>query len=97
MEHFALRVRELFLGCPPGREVVIAEHACLKYSGRIGRSAAGKSLDNEAVRLAVTAHIRHAETRYDELLAGGYERRDAREQVEEEVRNVLAEWKEPGA
>ena len=97
VDRFARRLQELFPGCPPGREVVIAEHACLKYSGRIGRSAAGKSLDNEAVRLAVTAHIRHAETRYDELLAGGYERRDAREQAEEEVRKVLAEWKELGA
>ena len=96
VERFALRVRELFPGCPAGREVAIAEHACLKYSGRIGRSEAGKSLDEEAVRLAVMAHIRHAETRYDELLARGYERRDAREQVEEEVRSILAEWTEPG-
>ena len=96
VERFALRVRELFPGCPAGREVAIAEHACLKYSGRIGRSAAGKSLEEEAVRLAVMAHIRHAETRYDELLVGGYERRDAREQVEEEVRRILAKWTEPG-
>jgi len=28
---FAKRVRELFPSCPPGREVVIAEHACLKH------------------------------------------------------------------
>jgi len=97
VDSFALRVRELFPGCPAGKETAIAEHACLKYSGRIGRSAAGKSLDEEAVHLAVTAHIRHAETKYDELLAGGYERWDAREQVEEEVRRILAEWKEPEA
>ncbi len=97
VERFALRVRELFPGCPAGREVVIAEHACLKYSGRIGRSAAAKSLGDDAVRLAVTAHIRHAETRYDELLGRGYERRDAREQVEEEVRRILAEWEGSGA
>ncbi len=97
VERFALQVRELFPGCPSGREAVIAEHACLKYSGRIGRSAAGKSLDDEAVRLGVTAHIRHAETRYDELLGRGYERRDAREQVEEEVRRILAEWEGSGA
>ena len=97
VEPFALRVRELFPGCPPAIEVAIAEHACLKYSGRIGRSAAGKSLEDEAVKLAAMAHIRHAETRYDELLAGGYERRDARGQVEEEVRRILAEWTEPEA
>jgi hypothetical protein len=60
--------------------------------GRIGRSAAGKSLDEEAIRLAITAHVRHTETRYDELLAKGYERCESREQVEEEVLQVLAKW-----
>ena len=92
VERFAHRVRELFPGCPAGRETAIAEHACLKYSGRIGRSAAGKSLDEDAVRLAVIAHIRHTQTRYDELLARGDERRDSRDQVEEEVSRFLAEW-----
>jgi hypothetical protein len=85
VERFAQRVRELFPACPTGRERAIAEHACRKYSGRIGRSAAGKSLDEEAIRLAVTAHVRHTETLYDELLAGGEERREAREQVKEDV------------
>ena len=60
--------------------------------GRIGRSAAGKSLDEEAIRLAVTAHVRHTETLYDELLAGGEERREAREQVKVDVLQVLAKW-----
>lgn len=89
---FAARVRQLFPGCPAGRETAIAEHACLKYSGRVGRSAAAKSLDEDAVRLAVMAHIRHAETPYDALLAQGYERREARTQVEAAVSRVLAEW-----
>jgi len=39
---FAARVRELFPGRPEGRETVIAEHACEKYSGRVGRSAAAR-------------------------------------------------------
>jgi len=64
----------------------------LKYSGPIGRSAAGKSFDAEAVRLAVIVHIRHTQTRYDELLARGDERREARDQVEEEVSRLLAQW-----
>jgi hypothetical protein len=92
VERFALRVRELFPACPTGRERVIAEHACRKYSGRIGRSTAGKSLDEEAIRLAVTAHVRHTETRYDEFLAGGEERWEARENVEEDVLQLLAKW-----
>jgi hypothetical protein len=92
IERFAVRVRELFSGCPPGREMIIAEHACLRYSGRIGRSAAAKSLDEDAVRLAVISYIRHAETPYDELLARGYERWEAREQVGETVDQILGEW-----
>src|SRR5215510_16464398 len=92
LEQFAQRVRELFPGCPAGREAAIAEHACQKYSGRVGRSAAAKSLDEAAVRLAVIAHVRHRETKYDELLARGYDRGEARAAVEEVVRRVLQRW-----
>jgi hypothetical protein len=49
---FAERVRKMFPGCPPGREHAISEHACRKCSGRVGRSAAAKRLDEEAVRMA---------------------------------------------
>ena len=93
VERFALRVRELFPQCPPQKEVAIAEHACLKYSGRIGRSAAAKSFDEKAIRLATIAHIRHAETQYDHLLARGHERWESRAQVQGEIDWVLAQWK----
>ncbi len=95
VESFAARVRELYPGCPPGREMDIAEYACLKYSGRVGRSAAAKSLDASAIRLAVIAHVRHAETNYDALLAQGYDRWDARAQVEGNVARVLVRWETP--
>jgi hypothetical protein len=90
---FAARVRELFPNCPAGREQVIAEHACQKYSGRVGRSAGAKNLDEEFIRLAVIAHIRHAETNYDEFLAQSMERKEARSEVQDEVDQVLARWK----
>jgi hypothetical protein len=93
VEEFGQKIRELFPGCPEGREKQIAEHACLKYSGRIGRAEAAKRLDEEAVCLAVTAHVRHTETRYDHLLASGYERWDARGEVKHEVEEVLAKWR----
>lgn len=89
---FAAAVRELYPACPKGREQVIAEHACRKYSGRVGRSASAKRLDAETVRLAVIAHVRHAETGYDRLLSQGYERRDARAEVEGQVAGTLARW-----
>lgn len=92
VEGFAARVRQVFPGCPPGREIEIAEHACQKYSGRVGRSAAAKALDAQAVRLAVTAHLRHAETEYDSLLAMGLDRWEARAQVAGAVARVLARW-----
>lgn len=94
VEQFAQAVRARFPGCPPGRETVIAEHACRKYSGRIGRSVAAKQLDEDAVRAAVVAHVRHAETEYDRLLARGRERREARTLIAKDVERVLAAWQE---
>jgi hypothetical protein len=95
IEQFGQKVRELFPRCPEGREKQIAQHACLKYSGRIGRAEAAKRLDEEAVNLAVVAHIRHTETRYDQLLASGYERWEARAEVKHDVEGVLAKWRAP--
>ncbi len=89
---FAQRTRELFPGCPADREHAIAEFACRKYSGRVGRSAAAKRLDEEAVRLAVVAHVRHVETDYDVLLVNGADRDDARQQVWPRIEQVLADW-----
>jgi hypothetical protein len=93
LEHFARRVRELFPHCPPDAESAIARHACLKYSGRVGRSAAAKALDEHAVQLAVAAHVRHTQTGYDVLLATGQERHEARRQVQDRVSQVLAAWR----
>jgi hypothetical protein len=94
---FADRVRELFPGCPAGREKIVAEHACRKYSGRVGRSASAKALDEEAVRLAVTAHIRHQETNYDELLLRGEDRMSARAEVRARIDSVLRRWQTTGS
>lgn len=95
IQHFAARVRELYPACPAGREHEIAEHACQKYSGRVGRSAGAKALDENAIRMAVIAHIRHTETDYDEYLAQGQERWLARDEVNDKVGEILAAWKNP--
>jgi hypothetical protein len=93
VSRFAKRVRELFPNCPVGREQVIAEHACQKYSGRVGRSASAKSLEEKSILLAVIAHIRHIETRYDELLMQGMDRSSARDEVKDVIDKVLESWK----
>jgi len=91
---FAQRIREIFPGCP-NRARTIAEFACRKYSGRIGRSAAAKQLDEDAVHLAVVAHVRHVETDYDSLLGRGVDRYEARRRVQSRIDQVLANWKTP--
>ena len=92
IRRFAERVRELYPSCPSGREHVIAEHACRKYSGRVGRSSAAKDLAPKAVRLAVLAHIRHTETKYDEYLSSGMARQEARARVRAYAEDMLENW-----
>jgi hypothetical protein len=90
---FAQAIRGQFPGVPSGADIKIAEHACLKYSGRVGRSAAAKSFEPEAVFLAVRAHVRHAYTDYDELLFEYDDRQLAREKVRGRIEAVLDEWR----
>ncbi|MBE0696190.1 MAG: DUF2293 domain-containing protein [Anaerolineaceae bacterium] len=92
IQSFAKRVLELFPNCPAGREQAIAEHACQKYSGREGRSASLKNLDEKAVLLAVSAPIWHAETHFDKRLAEEVERHLARDRVKAEINEVLERW-----
>lgn len=89
---FAQRVGELFPGCAEPERQAIAEHACRKYSGRVGRSAAAKELEATAVELTVRAHIRHRHTPYDEILNRGVERDEARALVSSAVEKRLREW-----
>ncbi len=89
---FAEAIRAQFPGCPAKEAQVIAAHACEKYSGRVGRSAAAKQLDREAVRLAVIAHVRHAHTDYDDRLHRYGDRMLARAEVRDEVEKVVRRW-----
>jgi len=89
----ASTVLESFPGCPPERARAIAEHAAARGSGRVGRSAAGRALEPEAVHLAVVASVRHLDTRYDALLMAGTDRADARARVREDVDGVLNNWR----
>ena len=93
MAEFAQAIREQFPRIPAGADIKIAEHACLKYSGRVGRSAAAKTFEPDAVFLAVRAHVRHTYTDYDESAVQFDDRRFARETVKEKIETVLEEWR----
>ena len=89
-----LEIGRLFPSCPAERARAIAAHAMIRGSGRVGRSAAGRALDGEAIELAVSAAVRHQDTSYDELLMAGVERADARARVRGQVARVLDGWRQ---
>ncbi|GAA4627693.1 DUF2293 domain-containing protein [Actinoallomurus vinaceus] len=86
-------IRRMFPGCPADRADAIARHAGTRGSGRVGRSAAGRALDEGAVRAAVVASIRHEDTGYDTLLMSGVPRMTARERIRADVDAVLERWR----
>ena len=90
---FADRIGELYPACPPEERIRIARHTCRRSSGRVGRSAAARQLEDSAIDLAVRAHVRHAHSRYDELLVEGVDRLDARAEVAADVDVVLEAWR----
>ncbi len=91
----AARIRELYPGCPPERATEIAAHTAARGSGRVGRSAAGRALDDRALTLAVIASIRHLDTDYDDLLMAGVARDEARAGIHDAIDRVLAGWASP--
>lgn len=69
---------------------IVLEHAFLKGSGRVGRTA--MISDEKKVLLAVDAHIRHVHTPYEKLLDAGIQRKEARKQVWDAVKAVERSW-----
>jgi hypothetical protein len=91
----AQKISTLFPACPAPEARAIAEHAARRGTGRVGRTAAGQSLEEEALTLAVVAHIRHRRTGYDQLLMCGYDRNQARASIRGAVDRVLETWRNP--
>jgi hypothetical protein len=88
----AAKIATLFPGCPAERSHEIARHSAARGSGRVGRSAGGRQLEDWALELAVAASVRHRDTAYDELLMAGVERGEARERVGGDVARIIAVW-----
>ncbi|MEV6400150.1 DUF2293 domain-containing protein [Streptomyces sp. NPDC051907] len=86
-------ILRLFPRCPPGRAHDIASYTSVRGSGRVGRAAAGRALDEGAVTAAVWASVRHLDTEYDCLLMQGISRRQARARVRTVIEGVLASWR----
>ena len=93
---FAERIAELYPASPRGERLQIARNTCRRSSGRVGRTSAARQLEESAIDLAVRAHVRHAHSRYDEMLVEGLDRLDARAEVAADVDGVLGAWRETG-
>ncbi|BAL86467.1 hypothetical protein AMIS_12470 [Actinoplanes missouriensis 431] len=94
-QELAEEIGRLFPACPPARAAAISRHTGARGSGRVGRSAAGRALDPEAVTRAVVASIRHEDTDYDELLMSGVPREEARDRIRTAIDQVLDRWRHP--
>ena len=86
------QILEMFPMCPPDEAEQMAIHTAERGSGRVGRSAAGRRLDEKAIQLAVNAWIRHQHTEYDSLLMSGVERQLARAQIQIQQAEVVQRW-----
>lgn len=95
---FREEMRRQYPAMPATDVEAVVARATVVGSGRVGRT---KTLElAEIVRLAVRAHVRHTHTDYDdrlddtwvELGGGPGARRDARDGVEGDVREVLRRW-----
>jgi len=86
-------IRQMFPGCPLEEARAIARHTSVRGSGRVGRTAAGRALDEDALRAAVIAAVRHRRTKYDRLLMSGVGRMEARDAVRDQIDRVLESWR----
>jgi hypothetical protein len=89
----AKQIGILFPACPLNELSAIAEHTAARGSGRVGRTEAGRNLEERALTAAAIAAVRHNHTHYDRLLAQGVVRVTARQRVADKIDEILAEWR----
>ena len=89
----AKQIGILFPCCPPHELATIAEHTAARGSARVGRTEAGRNLEERALTAAVVAAVRHKHTEYDKLLERGMDRAAARRAVGDKIDEILAAWR----
>jgi hypothetical protein len=85
-------IRARYPRCPAEEARRLAEHASQRSSGRVGRSASGRAVEDQAIDLAVIAWTRHHHTDYDLLLMQGIDRQEARNAIRAQLDQVLSQW-----
>lgn len=93
IQNFAKAIRKRYPNCPKDRETAIAVHACAKHSRRVGRTSDAKAFDEKMIDLAVIAHVRHAETNYDDQFGKGKKKREIRQDLKAVIERIVAKWR----
>jgi hypothetical protein len=88
-------IMKLFPGCPREEARAIAGRTSVRGSGRVGRTSAGRALEEDALTAAVIAALRHTHTPYDRLLMRGYSRGEARNAIRDALDRALESWRCP--
>lgn len=88
---FRRAVKKLFPDAPDGAVPKVVARAMEKGSGRVGRTS--KIDVEQRAKMAVVAHIRHCHTDYDKQLRQGGSRWDVRDEIREQVNEVLDSWR----
>ncbi|KAE8392280.1 hypothetical protein ETB97_001152 [Aspergillus alliaceus] len=95
LAHSRQVLRSRFPLMPAESLEAILNHAFLKGSGRVGRTAT--KTDGRKADLAVEAHIRHTHTPYESMLHTGTGREEARKAVWGLIQAIKAAWEGGGA
>src|SRR5207253_10432814 len=82
-------IRQMFPRCPPEEARAIAAQTSVRGSGRVGRTASGRALEEEALRAAVVAAIRHRHTKYDRPLMKGLAATETKQTVRDAMDDVF--------
>ncbi|KAI0143389.1 hypothetical protein BJ166DRAFT_453497, partial [Pestalotiopsis sp. NC0098] len=88
---FRRAVKKLFPEAPDGAVPKVVARAMEKRSGRVGRSS--KIDIEQKAKMAVVAHIRHCHTDYDKQLQRGGGRWEVRDEIRDQVNEILDSWR----